>query len=46
MKASLLATKISSNSRHDRAYVKSEDVDARMVLDVTVVSDRLTLNVY
>ena len=46
MKASLLATKTSSSSVHDSAYVNSDDVDARIVLDVTVVSDRLTLNVY
>ena len=38
-------TKASMSSRHDSAYVNSEDVDARIVLDVTVVSDRLTLKV-
>ena len=45
MKSSLLTSNASSSSRQDRAYVNSEDVDARMVFDVTVVSDRLTLNV-
>ncbi len=45
MKRSLLTTKVSSSSMHDSAYVKSDDVDASIVLDVTVVSDRLTLKV-
>jgi len=45
MKRSLLTTNASISSKHDSAYVKSDDVDARIVFDVTVVSDRLTLNV-
>ena len=38
-------TNASRSSRHDSAYVKSDEVEARIVFDVTVVSDRLTLNV-
>jgi len=45
MKRSLLTTNASISSKHDSAYVKSDDVDARIVFDVTVVSDRLRLNV-
>ena len=45
MKRSLLTTKASRSSMHDSAYVKSDEVDAKIVLDVTVVSDKLTLNV-
>lgn len=46
MKANLLTKKTSRNSRHARPYVKRDDVDASIVLEVTVVSDKLTLNVY
>lgn len=38
-------TKASISSKHDSAYVNSDEVEARIVFDVTVVSDRLTLNV-
>ena len=45
MNKSLLMTNASNSSRHERAYVNNEEVDARIVFEVTVVSDRLTLKV-
>ena len=41
MAVSLYAVNASRSSTHDSAYVNSDDVDARMVLDVTVVAARL-----